>query len=103
MPASRPRLDLSGFNKDVFQDLICETFSTNLWNFVDGADAYSSWYEKVLMCCMRAGARRLDGRGRVHRFDFRSNMVVEYKKKPLKVHGRAPNKPWWAINARRQF
>lgn len=55
------------------------------------------------MCCMRAGARRLDGRGRVHRFDFRSNMVVEYKKKPPKVHGRALNKPWWVINARRQF
>lgn len=75
-----------------------EHFSSADWNFLDGADAYDTWYDRVILYCLRAGAKRFDEDGFVHSFDHRSNRVVSNKRKAPKIRKKTTNLGGFLIN-----
>lgn len=62
----RPKLILSHFDKETFDKMTKLRF---LLEYSSGADMYDAWYNKVMECCLMAGAIKRDEKGNIISYD----------------------------------
>lgn len=61
---------------------------------LNGADLYDLWYNKVILCCLKAGAKKRDSLGNVISFNSKKDRLVNNPKKLVGKHSKKINRPW---------
>lgn len=55
---------------------------------------YEFWYDRVMVCCIKAGARKYDEAGNCFSFDHNKDVVIKSKNKNSNRNNKkAVNKP----------
>lgn len=89
----RPKLIMSGFDKEAFEKYLIESMSSEEFIYSNGAELYEEWYNRVI-CCLKAGAIKCDSLGNILKFDHQKSQIICSKSKKVYSHNRKVNKPW---------